>query len=46
MTICSENELKIWGFQDGKLAIYRKWFLFRPVAAMKVIEDPVHHIMS
>lgn len=40
MTLCQENELKIWGFQDGKMAIFRKFNLLRPISMLKVVENP------
>ena len=46
MTLCQENELKIWGFQDRKLAVYRKFNLLRPVSTMRVIEDPLDQVFN
>ena len=40
LTMCQENELKIWGFQDGKMAIWRKYNIQRPISNMKVLDDP------
>jgi len=40
MTLCQENELKIWGFQEGKMAIFRKFNLLRPIRMLKVVENP------
>ena len=40
LSICAEFLLKIWGFTDNKLQVYRTYFMYRPVEFVKTIEEP------
>lgn len=46
MTMCEEKELKIWGFQEGRMAIYRKFNLYRSISTMKILQDPTMLLMT
>ena len=46
MTMCEEHELKIWGFQDGRMAIWRKFNLYRSISTMKILQDPTMLLMT
>ena len=46
LTICQENDLKIWGFSDGHLNIFRKLNLQRQISTMKVIDDPTMLLLT
>lgn len=37
ITMCEDHELKIWGFTDGNMQIWRNFNVQRPISAMKVI---------
>ena len=38
--MCEENQLKIWGFVDGRMQIWKSFNIHRPISTMKVIDDP------
>ena len=40
VTMCEDNELKIWGFRDNAMQIWRNFNVQRPITTMKVMDDP------
>ena len=40
ITMCEDNELKIWGFKDNMMQIWRNFNVQRPISTMKVIDSP------
>ena len=46
LTMCAENEMKIWGFEDGRMQTWRKYNLFRPISQMQVFVKPTMLLLS
>ena len=46
LTVCAENEMKIWGFEDGRMQTWRKYNLLRPISQMQVFIKPTMLLLS
>ena len=39
--MCNEFYLKIWGFKDKKVEIYKTYQVFRPLAHIRTLKDNI-----